>query len=92
MDAEGTVLSENGINATSPPGRPRRWAGLIAAAEAATKRRLEEVAGMMLYTSAEPCMMYTRAVYWTGIGRIVLTLSENRLATFTGDDPVNPTS
>lgn len=44
-----------------------------------------------LYTSAEPCVMCTGAIYWTGIGRIVYALSESWLLELTGDDPENPT-
>jgi len=44
-----------------------------------------------LYTSTEPCAMCAGAIYWSGIGRVVYGLSEEELASFTGDDPQNPT-
>lgn len=91
VDADGVVLSEKGNNSMPPEGDPTQHAELTAAAEAATKRTLEELAGATNYTSAEPCVMCTGAVYWTGIGRIVYALSEKKLATLTGDDPENPT-
>jgi len=91
VDADGVVLSEKGNNSMPPEGNPTQHAELTAADEAATKRTLEELGGATLYTSAEPCVMCTGAVYWTGIGRIVYALSEKKLATLTGDDPENPT-
>jgi tRNA(Arg) A34 adenosine deaminase TadA len=91
VDADGVILSEKGNNSIPPEGDPTQHAELTAAAEAATKRTLEELSGATLYTSAEPCVMCTGAVYWTGIGRIVYALSEKKLAKLTGDDPENPT-
>ena len=36
-----------------------------------------------LYTSTEPCVMCTGAIYWSGIGRIVFACSEKRLSSLT---------
>ena len=44
-----------------------------------------------LYTSTEPCVMCSGAIYWSNIGRVVFGLSEARLRELTGDDPENPT-
>lgn len=44
-----------------------------------------------LYTSTEPCVMCSGAIYWSNIGRVVFGLSEARLAELTGNDPENPT-
>ncbi|GAA1625236.1 solute carrier family 23 protein [Leucobacter chromiireducens] len=89
--ADGRVIASKGNNSMPPEGDPTQHAELRAAAEAATAVPLDELAGATLYTSAEPCVMCTGAVYWTGIGRIVYALSEHRLLGLTGDDPENPT-
>jgi tRNA(Arg) A34 adenosine deaminase TadA len=44
-----------------------------------------------LYSSAEPCAMCAGAIYWSGIGRVVYALSEERLLQLTGNHPENPT-
>lgn len=75
-----------------PEGDPTQHAELSAAAEAARKTPAEELSTAALYTSSEPCVMCTGAIYWTGIGRIVYALSESSLVELTGDDPENPTS
>ena len=49
------------------------------------------LAGMALYTSTEPCAMCAGAIYWSGVGTVVFALSESALASFTGEDPENPT-
>ncbi|MGN0099487.1 MAG: nucleoside deaminase [Dietzia sp.] len=51
----------------------------------------DELAGMTLVTSAEPCVMCAGATYWAGLGRVVYALSETELAALTGDDPENLT-
>jgi len=51
----------------------------------------EELAGMTLVTSCEPCAMCAGAIYWSTIGAVVYGLSERGLLELTGDDPANPT-
>ena len=90
-DSSGRVVSRRGNNSMPPEGDPTQHAELAAAAEAVSHLTEEERAAATLYTSAEPCVMCTGAVYWCGIGRIVYALSEARLLELTGDDPENPT-
>lgn len=90
-DEYGTIISAKGNNSMPPEGNPTQHAELRAAAEAATLLSPEQLARATLFTSAEPCVMCTGAVYWCGIGRIVYALSEVRLLELTGDDPENPT-
>lgn len=91
VSADGTVIASAGNNSMPPEGDPTQHAELSAAAEAARKVPAEELPTATLYTSAEPCVMCTGAIYWTGIGRIVYALPESRLLELTGDDPENPT-
>ncbi|MCA9837672.1 MAG: nucleoside deaminase [Trueperaceae bacterium] len=44
-----------------------------------------------LYTSTEPCIMCSGAIYWTNVKRIVFGLRESELLKITGDNPENPT-
>jgi tRNA(Arg) A34 adenosine deaminase TadA len=40
--------------------------------------------GCTLYTSTEPCAMCAGAIFWSGIGRVVYALSEERLLALAG--------
>lgn len=91
VGGDGVVLAEAWNNSMPPEGDPTQHAELQAAALAARAAPPHVLATATLYTSAEPCVMCTGAVYWTGIGRIVYALSECRLLTLTGDNPENPT-
>ncbi len=44
-----------------------------------------------LYTSTEPCVMCSGAIYWGGVGRVVFALSEASLYEIIGSDLQNPT-
>jgi len=50
----------------------------------------EELADCILYTSTEPCVMCSGAIYWAGIGHVVYGTSESKLAEFAGDDFLAP--
>jgi tRNA(Arg) A34 adenosine deaminase TadA len=47
------------------------------------------LAGSTLFSSTEPCAMCAGAIHWSGIGRVVYALSEERLYQVTGDDPAD---
>ena len=50
-----------------------------------------KLAKCTLYTTVEPCVMCSGAMYWAGIGRVVYGLEEKELLEMTGSDPQNPT-
>lgn len=89
--SDGTILAEAGNNSMPPEGDPTQHAELSAVAAAARSVPLEDLRDATLFTSAEPCAMCAGAVYWTGVGRVVYALSEERLLRLTGDNPENPT-
>jgi len=91
VDADGALVSSAGNNSLPPDGDPTQHAELRAVAAAARLLGADGMRGSTLYTSAEPCVMCSGAVYWTGIERVVYALSEHRLLTLTGDHPENPT-
>ncbi|WP_297628326.1 nucleoside deaminase [Nocardia sp.] len=90
-DENGVIVAQRGNNSTPPEGDPTQHAELSAAAEAVKHLTADELARATLYTSAEPCVMCAGAIYWTGIGRVVYALSEEKLLALTGDNPENPT-
>ncbi|MQY20174.1 nucleoside deaminase [Nocardia macrotermitis] len=90
-DENGVVVARRGNNSMPPEGDPTQHAELTAAAEATSKLTAAQLARATLYTSAEPCVMCAGAIYWTGIGRVVYALSEEKLLGLTGDNPENPT-
>ncbi|ROS76754.1 solute carrier family 23 protein [Cellulomonas sp. PhB143] len=91
VDGDGIVVAERGNNSLPPAGDPTQHAETAAVAAAARTLSSAQLARATLYTSAEPCAMCAGAVYWTGIGRVVYALSEERLLGLTGDNPENPT-
>ena len=58
---------------------------------ASQKFSSQTLASSTMYSSCEPCVMCTGAMYWTGVGRLVYALSEVGLYKLTGDNPENPT-
>ncbi|MFN8071353.1 MAG: nucleoside deaminase [Mycobacterium sp.] len=86
-DAAGHVVDEQRNTSGLAGGDPTRHAELVASANA---WKVLDYAGMnaaTLYASTEPCSMCAGAAYWTGIGRVVYGMSNQRLFEFTGDNP-----
>ena len=52
---------------------------------------IEILATSTMYSSCEPCVMCAGAIYWTGVGRLVYSLSETKLYEMTGSNTENPT-
>lgn len=79
--AENTVVTE--ADATG-----HAETNLVRLASAAY--RVDELAGMTLYTSTEPCAMCSGAIYWSGIGTVVYARGEDELYEMTGADANQP--
>ena len=88
VDASGKALTEaiNDIHADCTS-----HAELVAVRMASSKFNPMQLRDATLYSSAEPCAMCAGAIYWSGIGRVVYALSEQRLLQLTGNHPNNPT-
>lgn len=61
------------------------------AQRAAKKFSPDELWGMTLYSTAEPCVMCAGTQYWANIGRLVYGMSEGQLLDLTGNHSENPT-
>ena len=61
------------------------------AKRAAKKFSPDELWGMTLYSTAEPCVMCAGTQYWANIGRLVYGMSERQLLDLTGNHSENPT-
>jgi tRNA(Arg) A34 adenosine deaminase TadA len=87
----GEVLAAAENRAVGPDGDATGHAELEAVRAASRRHSAEALAAATLYSSAEPCAMCAGAIYWSGIGRVVYGLSEERLLALTGNHPENPT-
>ena len=80
LEAENTVITEKDCTGHAELNLVRR----------ASQRFAPEIlAASTLYTSTEPCAMCSGAIYWSGVGRVVFSLSETQLYAM-GRDPNNP--
>ena len=90
VDDQGKVLMEQ-INAYLPDLDMTGHAERVLMTRASKAYRPDYLARCTMYVSAEPCCMCAGAAYWAGLGRLVYSLSENRLKQITGNHPENPT-
>jgi tRNA(Arg) A34 adenosine deaminase TadA len=88
VDAGDEVIAQAMNASASDRTSHAEMVALRAASSAHQPERLREAT---LYTSAEPCAMCAAGAYWTGIGRVVYGLAEERLLGLTGNHPENPT-
>lgn len=90
VSAEGQVLveAENTVN-TASDCTGHAETNLVRMASQHFDR--QTLAGSTLFTSTEPCAMCAGAIYWSGVGRVVFGLAEDRLYQMTGADPSNET-
>jgi len=47
------------------------------------KNKVFSLKGYSLYTSSEPCIMCSGAIYWSGISRVVFSVSQDTLKKYT---------
>lgn len=83
--SDGGVILTAG-NTVHTERDPTRHAELNLVSQAARRLPAETVARATLYTSTEPCVMCTGAIYWVGVRRIVFGCSAEALARSLGED------
>lgn len=88
-DKDGTILLEQG-NAYEEGG-PAMHAETALMFKAGKLYSPEFLSECTLYTSAEPCVMCSGAMYWTNVRRLVFGITEKQLLALTGSDDQNPT-
>ena len=85
VDSDGTVV----IEAENTVVTARDCTGARRAQPGAGGERSYEPAFLRactLYTSTEPCAMCAGAIFWSGIGRVVFSLSSATLGTIVSDE------
>jgi tRNA(Arg) A34 adenosine deaminase TadA len=83
-DNETVVLEQGNIDSVA-------HAESTLAQRAAKQFTPDELWGMTLYSTAEPCVMCAGTQYWANIGRLVYGMSERQLLDLTGNHSENPT-
>lgn len=83
-DNETVVLEQGNISSVA-------HAESTLAQRAAKQFSADELWGMTLYSTAEPCVMCAGTQYWANIGRLVYGMSERQLLDLTGNHSENPT-
>ncbi len=76
LEAENTVVTQRDCT---------QHAELNLVRLASTRLNRETLQRCTLYTSTEPCAMCAGAIFWSGIGRVVYALSEERLLVLAAD-------
>ena len=90
VDADGKVLLE-AQNTVTTERDATGHAETNLVRKASKKYDRDFLASCTLYTSTEPCVMCSGAIYWANIRRVVYGLRESELLRMTGDNPENPT-
>jgi tRNA(Arg) A34 adenosine deaminase TadA len=72
--ASGDAVLLTAESTANTEGNTTRHAETNLVQKAIQKLTREQIAGATLYTSAEPCVMCTGAIYWAGIRRVVYAL------------------
>lgn len=86
---DGTVLE--GQNTVVTAGDPTGHAETNLVRLASARLSTDELRSSTLYTSTEPCVMCSGAIYWAGIGRVVYALPEQMLAQMVPEQGGEPT-
>jgi tRNA(Arg) A34 adenosine deaminase TadA len=83
-DGDTVLMSQGNINTVN-----HAEATLIRAA--AQEYSADYLWQCTLVTTVEPCAMCAATQYWANVGRVVYGMTEERLLSFTGSNPENPT-
>ena len=85
-DADGNILltAENTIH-TQHDATGHAESNLVRLAS--SKYSQVELSNFSLYTSTEPCPMCAGAIFWSGIGRVVYALSEDKFYALSPNSP-----
>lgn len=86
---DGTVLE--GQNTVVTAGDPTGHAETNLVRLASARLSTDELRSSTLYTSTEPCVMCSGAIYWAGIGRVVYALPEQMLGRMVPEQGGEPT-
>ena len=90
VDADGTIIMEQeNIEITASDCTGHAETTLVK--NASHKYSKDFLWDCTLYSTAEPCVMCSGAIYWGNIGKVVYGISEKRLLELTGDNKQNPT-
>ena len=89
-DSKGNIIlrSQNSV-ATTKDATGHAETNLMRQASISYSREYLETC--TIYSSAEPCVMCSGAIYWAGVKRLVYGLSEKKLFIMTGSDSTNET-
>ncbi|MFA7118731.1 MAG: nucleoside deaminase [Sphaerochaetaceae bacterium] len=87
-DKEGRILIRAGNDHRQSPALHAETKVML---EAGERFSSDFLATCTLYTTAEPCVMCTGALYWTNVRRLVYGISEEQLLNLTGSSDENPT-
>ena len=90
-DGSGKILMEQGNEEVSLEGDCTAHAEALLMRKASQIYSKDEMAGLTMYSCAEPCCMCAGAMYWGNLGRLVYIGRESALKKATGDDQRNPT-
>ncbi|WP_368562373.1 nucleoside deaminase [Enterococcus faecalis] len=90
VDEEGTILLEQG-NIEVTEHVCTGHAETTLAQKASILYDKKDLKKFTLYTTVEPCVMCSGAIYWANIGKVVFALSEEKLLSLTGNDKKNLT-
>lgn len=86
---EGTVILE-GENTVNSEGWPLGHSELNLLIEASRRFSRDELEKATIYSSAEPCVMCSGAIFNSGIRRVVYGASAQKMSEFFPDDPMIP--
>ncbi|WP_241984642.1 nucleoside deaminase [Cryobacterium adonitolivorans] len=80
---DGTIIE--GQNSVVTAGDPTGHAETNLVRLASARLSRDELRASTLYTSTEPCVMCSGAIYWAGIGRVAYALPEQMLGEMVPD-------